>query len=175
MRADAQYRRRRAERTVCRDRPVGRPRLQAAQLSRLRETHGRWRRAVVGVVAARSVAQAVEWGRPVSEDCDGLDDDDDDEHTVPSPSIAERTRSRIARRIAAIRLLANGRVSAGGSDATDADADAESDAAVDTELGWANHIKQQYDVGDCSDARMAASGRDSTHGEHVGATASLSD
>ena len=70
---------------------------------------------------------------PVSEDCDGLYDDDDDEHTVPSPSIAERTRSRIGRRIAAIRLPANGGGSGGGSDATHADA--ESDAAVDTDLG----------------------------------------
>ena len=70
---------------------------------------------------------------PVSEYCDGLDDDDDDEHTVPSPSIAERTRSRIGRFIAAIRLPANGGGSGGGSDATDAGA--ESDAAVNTDLG----------------------------------------
>ena len=38
----------------------------------------------------------------------GLDDDGDDEHTVPSPSIAERARSSIARRIAAVRLLVSG-------------------------------------------------------------------
>ena len=37
-------------------------------------------------------------GGTVSEDYGGLDDDGDDEHTVPSPSIAERTRSSIARR-----------------------------------------------------------------------------
>ena len=84
----------------------------------------------------------------------GLDDDNEDEHTVPSPSIAERTRSRIGRRTAAIRFFANGGGSAGGTDATDAGT--VSDAAVGTELEWAEHIKQLYDVGDCSDARMAA-------------------
>ena len=90
----------------------------------------------------------------MAEDCDGLEDDGDDEHTVPSPSIAERTRSSIARRIAAVRLLVNG----GGSvsDLGAAGADVERKAAVDTELGWAEHIKQQYGAGDCSDARVAA-------------------
>ena len=72
---------------------------------------------------------------PVNEDCDGLGDDGDDEHTVPSPSIAERTRSGIARRIAAVRLLVI------GGDSSDclgaAETDAERDAAVGTELGWA--------------------------------------
>ena len=151
-------RQRRSRRTAMR---VWRPRLcpqlslwlQTAQPSRLRKTHGRRRRAVVGVVAAGSDAGRGTGG-PVSEDCDGLDDDGDDEQTVPSPSIAERTRSGIARRIAAIRLLANGGGSAGGPGATDTDA--ESGVSVNTELGWAEHIKQQYDVGDCSDARVAA-------------------
>ena len=80
----------------------------------------------------------------MAEDCDGLEDDGDDEHTVPLPSIAERTRSSIARRIAAVRLLANGGGSVSDLDA--ADADVEREAAVDTELGWAEHIKQQYDA-----------------------------
>ena len=93
------------------------------------------------------------WG-PVAEDCDGLEDDGDNEHTVPSPSIEERTRSSIARRIAAIRLLVNGGGSVGDLGA--AGTEAEREAAVGTELGWAEHIKQQYDVGDCSDARVAA-------------------
>ena len=154
-------------------RPRLRLRLQAAQLRRLRETHGRRRRAVVGVVAARSGAQAVKWGGAVSEDCGGLDDDDDGEHTVPSPSIAERTRSRIGRRIAAIRLFANGGGSAGGTDATDAGA--ESDAAVDAELGWAEHIKQQYDVGDCDDAQMAAVLDAIQHTESTMAQAKIDD
>ena len=104
---------------------------------------------------------------------DGLDDDGDDEHTAPSPSIAERTRSGIGRRIAAIRLLANGGGSAGGSDATDADT--ESDVAGDTELGWAEHIKQQYDVRDCSDARMAAVLGAIQHTESTMAQAKIGD
>ena len=91
---------------------------------------------------------------PVAEDCDGLENDGNDEHTVPSPSIAERTRSSIARRIAAVRLLVNGGGSVGDLGAVDTDIERE--AAVGTELGWAEYIKQQYDIGDCSDARVAA-------------------
>ena len=85
-------------------------------------------------------------GGAVAEYCDGLEDDGDDEHTVRSPSIVERTRSSIARRIAAVRLL----VSGGGpvGDLGAADTDVECEAAVGTELGWAEYIKQQYDVGD---------------------------
>ena len=88
----------------------------------------------------------------MSEDYGGLDDDDDDEHTVP-PSIAERTRGSIARRIAAVRLLVSGAGPPGDLGAVDTDS---RESAADTELGWAEHIKQQYDVGDGSDARVAA-------------------
>ena len=83
----------------------------------------------------------------MSADYDGLDDDGDDEQTVPSPSIiAELTRSSSARRIAAVRLLVSGRGSLGDLGAADTDAGRE--AVVGTELGWAEHIKQQYNIGD---------------------------
>ena len=75
-----------------------------------------------------------------------------DEHTVP-PSIAERTRGSIARRIAAVRLLGCGVGPPGDLGAIDTDS---REPAVDTKLGWAEHIKQQYDVGDGSDAGVAA-------------------
>ena len=79
----------------------------------------------------------------MSADYDGLDDDGDDEQTVPSPSIiAERTRSSCARRIAAVRLLVSGRGSLGDLGAAYTDVGRE--AVVGTELGWAEHIKEQY-------------------------------
>ena len=91
-------------------------------------------------------------GGPVREDYEGMDDDDDDEHTVP-PSIAARTRGSIARRVEAVRLLISG---AGSPDGLGAVGDDSREPAADTEHDWAEHIKQQYDIGDGSDARVAA-------------------
>ena len=91
-------------------------------------------------------------GGPVCEDYDGMDDDDDDEYTVPL-SIAARTRGSIARRVEAVRLLISG---AGSPDGLGAVGDDSREPAADTEHDWAEHIKQQYDIGDGSDARVAA-------------------
>jgi len=81
----------------------------------------------------------------------GLDDDDDDEHTVPL-SIAARTRGSIARRIDAARLLISGAGPPGDPGVVDTDS---REPAVDTGLGWAEHINHQCDIGDGSDARVA--------------------
>ena len=91
-------------------------------------------------------------GGPVCEDYDGMDDDDDDEYTVPL-SIAARTRGSIARRVEAVRLLISG---AGSPDGLGAVGDDSREPAAGTEHEWAEHIKQQYDIGDGSDARVAA-------------------
>ena len=68
-------------------------------------------------------------------------------------SIAARTRGSIARRIDAVRLLISGAGPPDDLGVVDTDS---REPAVDTELGWAAHIKQQYDIGDGSDARVAA-------------------
>ena len=91
-------------------------------------------------------------GGPVCEDYDGMDDDDDDEYTVPL-SIAARTRGSIARRVEAVRLLISG---AGSPDGLGAVGDDTREPAAGSEREWAEHIKQQYDIGDGSDARVAA-------------------
>ena len=87
----------------------------------------------------------------MSEDYGRLDDDDDDEHMVPL-SIAARTRGSIARRVEAVRLLISGAGPTDGLVVVDTDL---REPAVGTEHGWAEHIKQQYDIGDGSDARVA--------------------
>ena len=88
-------------------------------------------------------------GGTVSEDYDGLDDDDDDD--MP-PIIASRTRGSIGRRIEAVRHMLRGSNAAEGPAAASADASAK---VPDAELPWAERIKQLYDVGDGSDARVA--------------------
>ena len=100
----------------------------------------------------RQKATGSRHGGTVSEDYDGLDEDDDDEHTVPL-SIAARTRGSISRRVEAARLLISGAGPPDGLAAVDTDP---REPAVGTEHGWAEHIKQQYDIGDGSDARVAA-------------------
>ena len=74
-------------------------------------------------------------GGAVSEDYDGLDDDDDEEHTVPL-SIAARTRSSISRRVEAARLLISGAGSTDGLAAIDTDP---RESTVGTEHGWAEY------------------------------------
>ena len=87
-------------------------------------------------------------GGTVSEDYDGLDDDDEE----VLPTVAARTRSSIARRIDAVRHMLRGSGAADGPGAVDTDASA---TAPDAELPWAERIKLLYDVGDGSDARVS--------------------
>ena len=88
-------------------------------------------------------------GGTVSEDYDGLDDDDDG----MVPSIAARTRGSIARRVDAARLLFRGTGVPDGPGAVGTDV---REPALGAEPAWSEHIKQQYDVGDGSDERVAA-------------------
>ena len=67
-------------------------------------------------------------------------------------SIAARTRGSIAWRVEAARLLISGAGSTDGLAAVDTDP---REPAVGTEHGWAEYAKQQYDVGDGSDSRVA--------------------
>ena len=87
-------------------------------------------------------------GGTVSEDYDGLDDDDEE----VLPTVAARTRSSIARRIDAVRHMLRGSGAADGPGAVDTDASA---TAPDAALPWAERIKLLYDVGDGSDARVS--------------------
>ena len=87
-------------------------------------------------------------GGTVSEDYDGLDDDDGE----VLPTVAARTRGRIARRVDAVRLMLRGSGAADGPEAVGTDASA---TAPDAELPWAERIKLLYDVGDGSDERVA--------------------
>jgi hypothetical protein len=83
----------------------------------------------------------------VSEDYDGLDDDDEE---MP-PTIAARTRSSIARRFDAARHMFRGTGASDGADETGTDA---SESATDADA-WPERIKALYDVGDGSDERVA--------------------
>ena len=84
----------------------------------------------------------------MSEDYDGLDDDDED---MP-PIFAARTRGGIARRLGAARLMLRG---AGASDAPGATGTDAREPVPGAELSWPERIKQLYDIGDGSDARVA--------------------
>ena len=88
-------------------------------------------------------------GGTVSEDYDGLDDDDED---MP-PIIAARTRGSIARRVGATRLLFRGTGAPDGPGAVGTDA---RESELGAELAWPERIKLLYDVGDGSDERVAA-------------------
>ena len=88
-------------------------------------------------------------GGTVSEDYDGLDDDDDG----MVPSIAVHTRGSIARRIDAARLLLRGTGVPDGPGAVGTDA---REPALGAKLAWPERIKLLYDVGDGSDERVAA-------------------
>ena len=84
----------------------------------------------------------------MSEDYDGLDDDDGE---MP-PAIAARTRGSIARRVDAARLMFRGTGASDGPDEAGTDA---RESALDAELAWPERIKLLYDVGDGSDECVA--------------------
>ena len=87
-------------------------------------------------------------GGTVSEDYDGLDDDDEE---MP-PTIAARTRGSIARRVDAARLMFRGTGASDGPGAAGTDA---RESTLGAEPAWAERIKLMYDVGDGSDERGA--------------------
>ena len=88
-------------------------------------------------------------GGTVSEDYDGLDDDDDED--MP-PIIAARTRGSIARRVDAARLMLRGTGAPDGPEATGTDA---RESVLGAELSWPERIKLLYDAGDGTDERVA--------------------
>ena len=65
-----------------------------------------------------------------------------------SPLIAARARASIARRVEAAQLLISGAGSTDGLAAVDTDP---LESTVGSEHGWAEYVKQRYDIGDGSD------------------------
>ena len=84
----------------------------------------------------------------MSEDYDGLDEDDEE---MP-PFIAARTRGGVARRIDSIRRMLRG---PSAPDAPGVAVTIDRESTPDAELTWPEHIAQLYDVGDGSDERVA--------------------
>ena len=87
-------------------------------------------------------------GGTVSEDYDGLDDDDEE----MLPTIAARTRGSIARRIDYARHMLRG---PSASDAPGAAVTVDRESTPGAEFAWPERIAQLYDVGDGSDERVA--------------------